>query len=344
MGWSYPRIAARVGLPTTTVAGLMQRRRMTKKLRPLAAESLRYYYVDRRLSMVKVAQSLGVPKSNVEYWMNKHGIMRRPLLKYPRYPFGGDMKEKAYLFGLRLGDLYVIRDGYGILVNTTTTHPAMLNLFRAAFEGYGHVASIPSYNRRTSEYQWSTRVILHPSFSFLLRKTKRVPKWIARDKLLFLHFLAGFVDAEGSIWATFRDGEHRRKVAESCLSISNTNVQLLRHIASLAKEYSPRLWLSKRAGSATSRKGAIRKKDVWEVTVSRRASLSALLRVLPLRHSEKIERSALVVELAAGCEWERGRKRFEALRVRTRNEVRQLARLGNVLLKGRAHYLATQTI
>lgn len=86
-------------------------------------------YLNSGFSMPSIAKELGVSKSNIEYWMKKFGIPRRPLLRYPRARFAGDSREKAYILGLRYGDLYAPRYKKGIAVGTTTTHPAMAELF-----------------------------------------------------------------------------------------------------------------------------------------------------------------------------------------------------------------------
>ncbi len=62
-------------------------------------------YLNSGFSMPSIAKELGVSKSNIEYWMKKFGIPRRPLLRYPRARFAGDSREKAYILGLRYGDL-----------------------------------------------------------------------------------------------------------------------------------------------------------------------------------------------------------------------------------------------
>lgn len=152
-GWSCPRIARQVGVLVTTTEGLMSRRGLTKKIRPLQLALLRYLYIDKGLSVRQIASAIRFPKSNVEYWMRRHGIAARPLLRYPRLPFDGDTHEMAYAVGLRLGDLYVVRKGHGISVSTTTTHPAMLDLFRRMFGRYGHVLETPCLNRADSRYQ-----------------------------------------------------------------------------------------------------------------------------------------------------------------------------------------------
>jgi hypothetical protein len=63
--------------------------------------------------------------------------------KYERRPFRGDDTEKAYLMGLRYGDLNVVRHGRAIRVRVSTTHPATADLFDSLFSPYGNVARYP---------------------------------------------------------------------------------------------------------------------------------------------------------------------------------------------------------
>jgi len=65
-------------------------------------------------------------------------------LKYPRKPFSGNEKEKAYLLGLRAGDIYAQqRTPNTVEVTTATTHPAMIDLFYDIFDKYGHCGIYP---------------------------------------------------------------------------------------------------------------------------------------------------------------------------------------------------------
>ena len=57
----------------------------------------------------------------------------RAVTRYERKPFGGDKLEKAYLLGVRYGDLDVARHGRAIRARVSTTHPAMADLFGSLF-------------------------------------------------------------------------------------------------------------------------------------------------------------------------------------------------------------------
>lgn len=66
-----------------------------RRIRPIPKETLAELYCAEGLSMAKIVVRLGAPHSNVEYWMKKHAIARRPIRKYPRLPITGDKFLKA---------------------------------------------------------------------------------------------------------------------------------------------------------------------------------------------------------------------------------------------------------
>jgi len=79
----------------------------------LARQTLRKLYVERKLSMAQVADTLGCSNHKVEYWLKRHGIERRSRSDagYIRKNPHGDpfnlktivTKEDAYLYGVGIG-------------------------------------------------------------------------------------------------------------------------------------------------------------------------------------------------------------------------------------------------
>jgi len=225
-----------------------------QRIRPIAAETLRELYCVQGLSMDKIAERMGLPHTNVEYWMEKHKITRRPLRKYARYPFSGDDCEKAYMVGFRQGDFHAMREGLGIRISGSTTHPAQIALFRRIFEKYGHIYTGPLYNRKVKQYQWQMVVVLDDSFSFLLPKFSRIPGWITRNSRTAMSFVAGFFDAEGHITLVFKD-RRNGKTMEVAMMISNSDRQLLQEIALILRSYRPTIHLSTRQGTPPDKTG-----------------------------------------------------------------------------------------
>ena len=76
----------------------------------------------------------GATVDPVTVWLHlrKRGVQLRNRIdaqivavsKYQRTPFSGDKLERAYLMGLRYGDLHAVRHGRAIRVRVSTTHPA----------------------------------------------------------------------------------------------------------------------------------------------------------------------------------------------------------------------------
>jgi len=106
------------------------------------AETLRYLYVEKKLSMREIAELLEKGQSTIWKWMNKHGINRRSMSEakelYPKIPFSGNPDEKAYMMGLRTGDIHVRRfceGGNVIVCGTSTTHRGLMRLVRMSTAG-----------------------------------------------------------------------------------------------------------------------------------------------------------------------------------------------------------------
>jgi transposase-like protein len=100
---------------------------------PVSSEKLRELYLIEKKSTRQIAKQLGMAQTSVRRWMTRYGISARnpwSPLKYPRTHFFGDEREKAYLLGLRAGDLSVCqRTPYTIEVTTASSHPAMIDSF-----------------------------------------------------------------------------------------------------------------------------------------------------------------------------------------------------------------------
>lgn len=327
-GISYPKIARELGLRTDGVRSFLRRRGMTGKqrTRPISAEMLRDVYCVQGLSMDGTAKRIGMPRTNVEYWMKKHKIARRPLRKYGRHPFSGDDCEKAYMVGFRQGDLHAMREGLGIRISGGTTHPAQIALFQRIFERYGNVYTGPFYNRELQQYQWQMVVALDESFSFLLPKFDRIPGWMRRNSKTALYFVAGFFDAEGHITIVFND-RRKNKTMEVAMMISNSNRELLQEIAWILRNYQPTIHLSRRKGTPVGKSKRILNEDQWKLAVYRRAAQEKLLVVLPLRHQEKVDKAIIALDVLKGSDWNETRRRVEELWQRIEHEVAELARL-----------------
>jgi hypothetical protein len=113
---------------------------------------------------------------------------------YTKCDFNGDPVRKAYLIGLRLGDLHVEQGKRAVRIRCTSTRPEQIELVRKLFAEYGGIwISKPIEVRGTG-----ITAHLNLSFSFLVRHEDEIEQWILADDRSFAAFWAGYIDAEGS--------------------------------------------------------------------------------------------------------------------------------------------------
>lgn len=135
--------------------------------------------------------------------------------RYKKFDFSGNLIEKAYLIGFRIGDLNVYKtspNAETIVVRTHTTSKDQLRLFKNVFKKYGHITITDSKERSVN-----INCFLNKSFSFLLSKNKNIDLWIRRNGQFFTAFIAGYIDAEGSFGvyqrrARFKLDSYDRKI------------------------------------------------------------------------------------------------------------------------------------
>jgi hypothetical protein len=244
----------------------------------------------------------------------------KAVTKHKRTPFTGNMKEIAYLVGLTVGDLYVQRHGRAIRVRIATTHPRMASLFRDLFSQNGPVYEYPKES--PISYEWSLDCDLDKSFEFLLDRDRYI-ETAFQDNGLFLAFLAGFFDAEGSLYY-----HKKRKHGAFEMSLANMNETLLRRIvAKLSElEYVPALERTKQNQEKALRRGVKNSSEwIWCVRIWRYEDVVRLLRAIPIRHPEKVEKRGIALGLEyrsktedrerTVAEWDSLRKRIKKERM-----------------------------
>ena len=115
---------------------------------------------------------------------------------YQKNDFSGNLREKAYLIGFRLGDLRVRKiweNSETIHVDCGSTIKEQIELIKNLFKDYGQVwISKPNKKGKVQ-----MECYLNRTFEFLL--SKKIPEDLLKDKENFFAFLAGFTDAEGTI-------------------------------------------------------------------------------------------------------------------------------------------------
>ncbi|MDP2926581.1 MAG: hypothetical protein Q8N65_00340 [bacterium] len=202
--------------------------------------------------------------------------------KYPRYNFSGNLTEKAYLLGFRAGDLGVRQFGRfvkSIRVGCNSTKVAQITLIQKIFKRYGSVC----IGRQLSNGVRNITATLNKSFSFLLPKEDKMPRWALKSKKYFLSFAAGYIDAEGSIGiytnrAKFRVGSYDIGILRS----------LLKGFIRLGIKKA-HLRLETKAGFV-DRSGLRHNGDFWRITVNEKDNLLLLFDLIGpyLQHADRI--------------------------------------------------------
>ena len=278
-------------------------------------------YEDRRMSIPQIAKELGVSAWAVHQRMIKFGIPRRKngeaTMKRPKPPFSGDPVDKAYLLGLR-DDLSAQLHGKRVRIQLGTTHPTMIELFKAQFERYGHVCICPDYHKSTGIVQWHLHADLDASFSFLMRKPQAIETETIENDELFLSFLAGYTDAEGSFIIS-----HSRDHATFILRICSQNIGVLKgiHGKLQSMSYHPTLVLEAKAG--TKKGYSTIKRDYWRLELCRKNEVLSLIQSLPIKHKEKEKIQQLMFETKTDKLWREVKDRVRALHTEINVDVKR---------------------
>ncbi|MBU3905107.1 MAG: hypothetical protein KJ906_03090 [Nanoarchaeota archaeon] len=188
--------------------------RRLEKIEILKGELI-YLYSKRRLPLSKIAKKFNCSIATIFKNMKLHNIKLRTTseacTKYLKKDFSGDLEEKAYLIGFRIGDLHAKRIGSIIILKTNTTKTEQVELIRSLFKKYGHF-----YTKKHNSVFY-TQCQMNNSFSFLLPKENYIYNWILGNEKYFFSFLAGYTDAEGNIgiysnMAKFRLRSYDKKI------------------------------------------------------------------------------------------------------------------------------------
>jgi hypothetical protein len=287
---------------------------------------LDYLHNTKGLSQNDIAKLIGNKTSGYTSWLCRQlGIEARPFeearlkgirekrRKYERNPFDGTDEDKAYLLGLRHGDLSVSKPWNGVVrVSTSTTHPAMSDLFHSLFEPYGHVYQDPRFKRDTNSYEWNIYAIVDSSFDFLLQTFPEASGWILSKPSTILAYLGGLLDAEGTI------GMYRAKLL-TILNVAyyNTNLKLIWFVFNAMRTlglHPQEPYLDKKKGLRSPGYHIEMKKDYWRVVIGKFDECQIFLRMLPIRHPEKILKKALALSLVRGQSWKESGPKVESLR------------------------------
>src|SRR3990167_7030353 len=109
-------------------------------------QKLEYLYLKRRLSSRKIAKIYNCAYSTVDKIIKGYGFPVRTLAEAhiitSRLDFFGNLEEKAYLIGFRIGDLRVrkfYKNSETILIDCGSTRREQIELVEKLFDKYGRV-------------------------------------------------------------------------------------------------------------------------------------------------------------------------------------------------------------
>lgn len=267
----------------------------------ISKEELEELYIRKGFSADRIGKKFGIKSSsNILIRLHKYGIpvrdrydaVSKSATKYEKKSFSNDLREKAYLIGFRTGDLEVRKRNRLINVRVSSTKNSQIELFKELFGKYGHVSVY--YFQANGKREATAYTYLDNSFIFLLKKIRRIPKWIMNENSIFLHFLAGYSDAEGS-WKLF-NSKGRVKFS---FYIGTQDREVLMRIRRKLRElgFAAYLYVEKKRGTKTN--FGVYKKNLYALEIQRRRHVLRLAaKLLPLsRHKDKIERMKLILNI-----------------------------------------------
>jgi len=202
-------------------------------------------------------------------------------------------QEKAYLYGLVMGDLTpILKSKYTLKLITTSTHKTFMEMLCKTFKKYGITNHKETKNKNTFRFQ--SHIDLE-SFLFLLdTKNKCMPTWIKAHN--FYNFLGGFIDSDGSIIVR-KSGNYFQYV----IRFFSQNLDLLLEIKSKLKSIGYHLSIHK-----SHSKGHISyhknvkfqyNRNYYTLETYKKEETLDLLGKIPIRHPEKIAKKNLIFDI-----------------------------------------------
>ncbi len=264
-------------------------------------------YTKNRVSLTKLSKMYKSHKTTLHKILAENNVRIRTSeevimsnRKFERHSFGNNDNEKAYLIGFTEGDITAFRKSkYTIGLRTHSTHKSFAELVKNCFCACGNVKVGPAKNKTFGGYMWRITVYLDNSFDFLLPAERKelIREILSTDKSgVFMHFLAGLIDSDGSLIV--------RKVYDNfqfLIRIFGEDTELIKGVENRLKSlgFKPHLDLS-------FKKGHIRKygntalrynHDYFTLELSNKKDVTKLLENLPIRHSEKTPKKDLIIQI-----------------------------------------------
>lgn len=256
----------------------------------ISEDDLRRLYQEEMLSQTQIAALYGCSQQLVQLKMHKYGIPARSHAEASlvasghsqlRHDFDGDLVTRAYYIGFCRGDIHARmshESGQTIEVSCGTSKAEQIELFNTLFAPYGYI-----WQRKPDERGRTWMVaFLNLTFGFLLNLQDMIPNWILADPETFRAFLAGYIDAEGSIWIS-----NGYAAFALCSYDKNILHQLHGAFLKLGVECPlPRIHCPK---GYTNKYGIRYTKDYWELKIAAKRTLLRLFDLLEpcLKHAKR---------------------------------------------------------
>lgn len=271
-------------------------------------------YWKRELSQRKIAKLFQVgSKTTVQGWFSKRGIKARDrveasvkaLMKYPKRAFDGASEEKAHMLGFAQADLHTKEHSRQIMLSTTTSHPAMIDLVRRLFSPYGRVGTYPCYHRRRDVFGWIVYALLDRSFDFLIGD--KIPSWVLESESCFYAYLGGRSDGDANI------GIYAIPACDK--------IYIERRVSISSKERKPLDVMRDRLRELDYHAVVQPTHSGYALLVRRKRDVFRLLHNLLLKHSEKTMESELILATKDKIYWSEVKDKVKMLRESITREV-----------------------
>jgi hypothetical protein len=240
-------------------------------------------YKNKKLSTWEIEKKHGYCRGTVHRKLKEFKIGTRGRaeshISFPRKNFSGNLIEKAYIIGFRIGDLGVRKIHPGsktICVASGSTKIEQIELIKGLFENYG-----PVWIQKLKNGKMNIQANLDESFNFLV--SKETPRWVTKTKKAFFSFLAGFTDAEGHI------GIHNGMAQ---FSLGNYDYNLLKLIDQKLKKFGLKInfFSDKRKGKKNN-EGYIYRDNYHSIRIYKKEDLLVFFKEVGryMKHKNKIE-------------------------------------------------------
>lgn len=276
--------------------------------------------VSRKLGISRTAIRRSLVNSNIGIMDSRSAQLAIGYIK-EKNKFVLSSQEKAYLYGLVMGDLTPVRkSNYTLKLITHFTHKTFMNLLQRTFGKYGPTNYKETKNQNMFRFQSYLDL---KSFAFLLEsKQEVIPNWINSDN--FFDFLAGFIDSDGSVIIRKAD-----KYFQYVIRFFGQNLNLLEDIKIRLErlEYNLSMHKNHKIGDKSYNDGILFKynKDYYVLETFKKAQTLDLLNKIPIRHPEKIAKRELIykIDKSGFVHWKNVEKEVKELKLRIRQTVLQ---------------------